>query len=55
MRKFSESEKLAAVRCYVDGKESSIKIANSLGMDKADLLLLIKRYEYHRVSAFIKN
>ncbi|MDC2865659.1 IS3 family transposase [Bacillus sp. BP-3] len=55
MRKFSESEKLAAVQRYVDGNESCKTIANTLGMDKSDLLLLIKRYEYHGVKAFIKS
>ena len=29
-------------------------IANSPGMDKGDLLLLIKRYKYHGVNTFIK-
>ncbi|SFC43207.1 Transposase and inactivated derivatives [Bacillus sp. 491mf] len=55
MQKFSESEKLAAVQRYVDGNESCKAIANALGMDKSDLLLFIKRYEYHGVKAFIKN
>ncbi len=55
IQKFSESEKLAAVQRYVDGNESCKAIANTLGMDKSDLLLLIKRYEYHGVKAFIKS
>lgn len=49
MQKFSELEKLVAVQQYVDGNESCMEIANSLGMEKGDLLLLIKQYEYHGV------
>ncbi|MFD3448679.1 hypothetical protein ACFDTO_29290 [Microbacteriaceae bacterium 4G12] len=55
MQKFSEAEKLAAVQRYVDGDESCKAIANTLDMDKSDLLLLIKRYEYHGIKAITKS
>jgi transposase len=55
MVKFSELEKLATFQRYLDGHESCAAIANSVGIEKGELQLWIKRYEYYGEGAFVKS
>ena len=55
MAKYSAEEKLKAVLRYLEGKESSIEIARSIGTDHAAIIKWTKQYKYNGAEAFIKR
>ncbi|WP_139377678.1 IS3 family transposase [Solibacillus isronensis] len=55
MAKYSAEEKLKAVLRYLEGKESSIEIARSIGTDHAAIIKWTKQYRYNGAEAFIKR
>ena len=55
MAKMSAEEKLAAVQRYVNGKESSRKVAADIGVSHRYLLTWVKQYEHNGVEAFVKR
>ena len=55
MAKFTAIDKLQAVERYINGNESTTKIAKSLKTDHKAILKWIKQYEYNGVEAFIKS
>ena len=55
MAKFTEKEKIQAVKRYLEGKEGQKAIAESIGGTKAILQTWIRQYQYHGESSFKKN
>ena len=55
MAKFSAEEKLEAVNRAINGKESYLSIAKSMGVDGKAIHKWVKQYEYNGVEAFIKS
>ncbi|GIN62362.1 transposase [Robertmurraya siralis] len=54
MAKFTGEDKLQAVTRYLNGKESSREIVQSLGTDHKAILKWVKPYEFNGLEAFIK-
>ena len=54
MAKFKSSEKLKAVKQYLDGNESYKTIAKLIGVDNGVFQNWIRQYEYHGEKAFEK-
>ncbi|MDP5275218.1 IS3 family transposase [Chengkuizengella axinellae] len=54
MAKFTAEDKLKAVKYYLNGKESSYKIAETMGTDNKAILKWVKQFEYHGAEAFTK-
>ncbi|KGR80209.1 transposase [Ureibacillus manganicus DSM 26584] len=55
MAKYTSEGKLQAALRYLDGKESSTEIAESMGTNHAAILKWARLYEHHGVEAFIKR
>jgi len=55
MAKFNAEEKLEAVNRALNGNESYLSIAKSMGVDDKSIHKWIKQYEYNGVKAFIKR
>ena len=55
MAKMNPEDKLAAVQRYVNGKESSRKVAADIGVSHRYLLTWVKQYEHNGVEAFVKR
>ena len=55
MAKFNAEEKLEAVHRAINGKESYLSIAKSLGVDDKAIHKWVKQYEYNGVEVFIKS
>lgn len=55
MAKFTVKDKLQAVNRYLNGSESSLEIAKSLGTNHKAILKWVKQYEYNGVEAFVKR
>ena len=55
MAKMSPEDKLAAVQRYINGKESSRKVAADIGVSHRYLLTWVKQYEHNGVEAFVKR
>ncbi len=55
MAKYTSEEKLQAAVRYLEGKESSVEIAKSMGTDHRAILKWVKQYEYNGVEAFSKR
>ena len=55
MAKMSAEDKLAAVKRYLNGKESSRTVAADFGISHRYLLTLVKQYEHNGVEAFVRR
>ncbi|SOC34994.1 transposase-like protein [Ureibacillus acetophenoni] len=55
MAKFTTEDKLQAVNRYLNGTESSVEIAKSIGTDNKAILKWVKQFEYNGVDAFDKQ
>src|SRR5690606_28610243 len=55
MAKFTAEDKLQAVNRYLNGTESSVEIAKSIGTDNKAILKWVKQFEYSGVHAFEKQ
>ena len=55
MAKYTSEEKLQAALRYLNGNESSVEIAKSIGTDHTAILKWAKLYKHHGEEAFIKR
>lgn len=55
MAKFTEEEKIQAVKRYLEGKEGQKAIAESIGGTKAILQTWVRQYQHHGESSFKKD
>ena len=52
MKKFSEEEKLMAVKKYLSNEGSFKRIGDSIGADEGDVRSWVQRFQYHGNEAF---
>ena len=55
LAKFTEEEKMRAVKRYLDGNRGCNTIAKEIGVHVSKLQYWVKKYEYHGDKAFIKT
>ena len=55
MAKFTEEEKMRAVKRYLDGNRGCNTIAKEIGVHVSKLQYWVKKYQYHGEKAFIKT
>ena len=55
MAKFTEAEKIQAVKRYLEGKEGQKAIAESIGGTRAILQTWVRQYQHHGESSFKKG
>lgn len=53
MAKYTSEEKLQAVLRYLEGNESSLEIAQSIGTDHKAILKWVKQYQLSNASKFL--
>ncbi|WP_369599880.1 transposase, partial [Priestia megaterium] len=52
MKRFSEEEKLMAVKKYLSNEGSFKRIGDSIGADEGDVRSWVQRFQYHGNEAF---
>ena len=55
MAKFTAEDKIAAVKRYLEGKESYTSIGDSIGTSESIVRNWVNQYRHHGVQAFIKS
>ncbi|MDQ0859342.1 helix-turn-helix domain-containing protein [Bacillus sp. V2I10] len=54
MAKFNTEDKLAAVQCYLEGKESYRSIGSSIGTSESVVMNWVAQYKHHGIEGLFK-